>query len=96
MDNLSNSSVKVFDRLQRLCGPLFSFVKADLRDADTMDAVFAAHQIGGVDPFAGLKAVGESVAQPLRYLDNNVGITLIMLQCMERTGVRPVRWIVFS
>lgn len=90
VDNLCNSSVKVLDRLQGLCGPRFSFVKADLRDADTMDAVFAAHQIGGVVHFAGLKAVGESVAQPLRYFDNNVGSTLILLQCMERAGVRRI------
>ena len=90
VDNLCNSSVKVLDRLERLCGPKFHFVQADVRDSAALDRIFAEHDIGGVIHFAGLKAVGESVAQPLRYFDNNIGSTLALLQAMERAGVRRI------
>ena len=90
VDNLCNSSVKVFERLQKLCGPRFTFVQADVRDGAALDRVFAGHAIGGVIHFAGLKAVGESVAQPLRYFDNNIGSTLALLQAMDRASVRRI------
>ncbi len=90
VDNLSNSSVKVLDRLQQLCGPQFVFVQADVRDSTALDRIFAEHTIGGAIHFAGLKAVGESVAEPLRYFDNNVGSTLSLLQAMDRAGVRRI------
>jgi UDP-glucose 4-epimerase len=88
VDNLCNSSAKVFERLAALCGSKFSFVQADVRDAAALDRIFAQDQISGVIHFAGLKAVGESVAQPVRYFDNNVGSTLALLQAMDRAGVR--------
>jgi UDP-glucose 4-epimerase len=87
VDNLCNSSIRVLDRLQTLCGRRPAFVQADVRDAAALDRVFAEHKIGGVIHFAGLKAVGESVAQPLHYVDNNVGGTLALLQAMQRAGV---------
>lgn len=90
VDNLCNSSIHVLDRLRALCGERLTFVQADVRDAAAMDRIFAEHDIGGVVHFAGLKAVGESVAQPLRYFDNNVGSTLALLQAMERAGVRRI------
>ena len=90
VDNLCNSSIQVLDRLQQLCGPRFSFVQADVRDGAALDRMFAEHDVQGVVHFAGLKAVGESVAQPLRYFDNNVGSTLSLLQAMERAGVRRI------
>ena len=90
VDNLCNSSIQVLDRLQQLCGPKFVFVQADVRDGDALDRIFAEHDIQGVIHFAGLKAVGESVAQPLRYFDNNVGSTLALLQAMDRAGVRRI------
>jgi UDP-glucose 4-epimerase len=90
MDNLCNSSIKVLDRLQALAGPHFSFVQADVRDSTALDQIFAQHQIEGVIHFAGLKAVGESVAQPVRYFDNNVGSTLALLQAMDRAHVRRI------
>jgi len=90
VDNLCNSSIQVLDRLQRLCGPQFSFVQADVRDGQALDRIFAEHAISGVVHFAGLKAVGESVAQPLRYFDNNIGSTLALLQAMDRAGVRRI------
>jgi UDP-glucose 4-epimerase len=88
VDNLCNSSAKVLDRIEALAGKNFSFVQADVRDSAALDRIFAEHRIDGVIHFAGLKAVGESVAQPLRYFDNNVGSTLALLHAMERANVR--------
>lgn len=88
VDNLCNSSRKVLERLEHLAGKRAHFVQADVRDGAALDRIFAEHPIDGVIHFAGLKAVGESVAQPLRYFDNNVGSTLCLLQAMERAGVR--------
>jgi UDP-glucose 4-epimerase len=90
VDNLCNSSAKVLDRVEALAGKNFSFVQADVRDSAALDRIFAEHRIDGVIHFAGLKAVGESVAQPLRYFDNNVGSTLALLQAMDRAGVRRI------
>jgi UDP-glucose 4-epimerase len=90
IDNLCNSSRKVLERIQNLAGPNFSFVQADVRSASALDAIFQEHTIEGVIHFAGLKAVGESVAQPVRYFDNNVGSTLALLQAIERANVRRI------
>ena len=90
LDNLCNSSIKVLDRIQNLAGPNFTFIQEDVRNASALDAIFKAHTIEGVIHFAGLKAVGESVAQPLRYFDNNVGSTLALLQAMDRANVRRI------
>lgn len=90
VDNLCNSSAKVLDRIEALAGKNFSFVQADVRDSAALDRVFAEHRIDGVIHFAGLKAVGESVAQPLRYFDNNVGSTLALLHAMDRANVRRI------
>jgi UDP-glucose 4-epimerase len=90
VDNLCNSSAKVLDRIEALAGKNFSFVEADVRDSAALDQIFAEHRIDGVLHFAGLKAVGESVAQPLRYFDNNVGSTLALLQAMDRANVRRI------
>jgi UDP-glucose 4-epimerase len=90
VDNLCNSSRKVLERIQNLAGPNFSFVESDVRSASALDAIFKEHTIDGVIHFAGLKAVGESVAQPVRYFDNNVGSTLALLQAMDRANVRRI------
>ena len=90
VDNLCNSSVKVLDRIEALAGKNFSFVQADVRDGAALDKIFTEHAIDGVIHFAGLKAVGESVAQPVRYFDNNIGSTLALLQAMDRAGVRRI------
>jgi UDP-glucose 4-epimerase len=88
IDSLCNSHSGVLDRLRRLGSNAFEFVQADVRDGPALDRVFAQHAIGSVIHFAGLKAVGESVAQPLRYFDNNVSGTLSLLQAMDRAQVR--------
>ena len=67
LDNLSNASVSVLERVERITGQPLPFIEADIRDRAAMDAAFGAHQFDAVIHFAGLKAVGESVAQPLRY-----------------------------
>jgi UDP-glucose 4-epimerase len=90
LDNLCNSSPKVLDRLAKLGASPLAFVQADIRDAAALDAVFARYDFSGVIHFAGLKAVGESVAQPLRYLENNVSGTLNLLQAMDRANVRRI------
>ena len=90
LDNLCNSSPKVLDRLVQLGASPLEFVQADIRDSDALDALFARYDFSGVIHFAGLKAVGESVAQPLRYLENNVSGTLNLLQAMDRANVRRI------
>ena len=90
IDNLCNSSIAVLERIHKLAKPNFRFVQADVRDGAALDRLFAEQPIEGVIHFAGLKAVGESVSQPLRYFDNNVGSTLALLQAMDRAGVRRI------
>ncbi len=90
VDNLCNSSIAVLERIKKLAHPQFKFLQADVRDGAALDRLFAEQAIDGVIHFAGLKAVGESVAQPLRYFDNNVGSTMALLQAMDRAGVRRI------
>ncbi len=90
LDNLSNSSADVVDRLAQITGTRFPFIEGDIRDTALLRRVLADEGIGAVVHFAGLKAVGESVEQPLRYYDNNVGGTISLLQAMDETGVRQI------
>jgi UDP-glucose 4-epimerase len=90
LDNLCNSSINVLDRLARLNASPLEFVQADILDSAALDALFARYNFAGVIHFAGLKAVGESVAQPLRYLENNVSGTLNLLKAMDRANVRRI------
>ena len=87
LDNLSNSSADVVDRLAQITGTRFPFIEGDIRDTALLRRVLADEGIGAVVHFAGLKAVGESVEQPLRYYDNNVGGTISLLQAMDESGV---------
>ena len=90
VDNLSNSKLAVLDRIERITGRRPAFVEADIRDRAAMRDVFASHAISEVIHFAGLKAVGESVAQPLRYYDNNVQGSLVLFETMAEAGVRKL------
>jgi UDP-glucose 4-epimerase len=91
VDNLVNSTRTVFDRLQRLAPQAaLSFDECDLRDAEALERVFASNRVSAVVHFAGLKAVGESMAKPLAYYDNNVGGTLRLLEAMSRHSVRRI------
>lgn len=88
LDNLSNSSREGLERVAAITGKRAEFVEGDIRDAALLDRLFQEHAIGSVIHFAGLKAVGESVAQPLRYYDCNVTGSLRLLEAMDRAGVR--------
>lgn len=92
-DNLSNSSKEAINRVSSLIGKPIEFIEADIRDADSLRKVFTAHQFFGVIHFAGLKAVGESVAKPLLYYSNNVSGTVTLLEVMAE---HEVKTLVFS
>lgn len=87
LDNLCNSSFESLTRVAQIAGRSPVFVQGDVRDADVLDRIFYDFQVGAVLHFAGLKAVGESVAQPLRYYDNNVHGSLVLLQACSDAGV---------
>jgi UDP-glucose 4-epimerase len=87
VDNFANSSPRAIDAVRRVTGRDLAVVDADVADAGALDAVFAAHPVDAVIHFAGLKAVGESVAEPLRYYRNNLGSTYELVDAMERHGV---------
>ena len=88
LDNLCNSRVDVVDRLATICGGRPVFIEGDCRDASLLDDVLDRHPVQAVMHFAGLKAVGESVAKPLEYYDNNVQGTLRLLAAMRRVEVK--------
>src|SRR5436190_13607517 len=89
VDNLVNSSAVAIDRVRDLAGDL-EFRDVDLRDRSALDAIFDSHAIDAVVHFAGLKAVGESVAQPLRYYENNVVGTATLLRSMAEHDVHQL------
>lgn len=87
VDNLVNSKAEALRRVEELTGKSLAFHQVDLLDRAALAQVFDAHQIDAVIHFAGLKAVGESVSQPLRYYHNNITGTLILLEEMRIHGV---------
>ena len=88
LDNLSNASAESLERVERITGRAVPLVRGDVRDEALVTDVLARHRIGAALHFAGLKAVGESVARPLDYYDNNVTGTQVLLRCMQAAGVR--------
>ena len=89
-DNLYNADPAVQERVQRITGKSFDFIEGDIRDRAALEAAFAAHKIDAVIHFAGLKAVGESVAQPLRYYDNNVYGSVALFETMAKAGCKTL------
>ena len=87
LDNLCNSSAQSLKRVAQLAGRTPAFVEGDIRDRAVLDRLFAEHSVAAVLHFAGLKAVGESVSQPLRYYDNNVHGSQVLLQACADAGV---------
>ncbi|MGP4970553.1 UDP-glucose 4-epimerase GalE [Psychrobacter aquimaris] len=87
-DNLSNSSREAINRVSALIGQPIEFIEGDIRDAESLRQVFLSHQFFGVIHFAGLKAVGESVAKPLLYYNNNVSGTITLLEVMAEYDVK--------
>lgn len=90
VDNLCNASEVSLKRVEKIVGKEIPFYKADIRDADALDKVFKAHKIDAVIHFAGLKAVGESVAKPMEYYDNNINGTLVLCSVMRDNGVKNI------
>jgi len=87
LDNFSNSSPRVVDAIERIAGKRPPVVEGDVRDQAGLRRILDAYPIEGVIHFAGLKAVGESVEQPMRYYDNNVAGSLALFQAMAEVGV---------
>ena len=90
VDNLYNCKKSSYDRIKALVGRDFPFYKVDIRDFDGLDKVFKAEKIDSVIHFAGLKAVGESCRKPLEYFDNNITVTLVLLDAMRKNGCKKI------
>ena len=90
MDNLSNSKIEMIDKIKQISNKSFAFYKADLLDKEAMRKIFSENKIRAVIHFAGLKAVGESVAKPIEYYNNNVVGTLNLLEVMREFGVNKI------
>ena len=90
VDNLSNSSISVLDRLEKITGTRPKFYKIDLCDKKNLEKVFKKHRFSSVIHFAGFKAVGESVAEPLKYYRNNLNSTLTLLELMNKYFVNKL------
>lgn len=90
IDNLSNSSQESLRRVEAIAGKAVDFHEADLRDEAAVDGIFARGDIDAVIHFAGLKAVGESVAKPLLYYQNNLDSTMVLLEQMEKHDVKKL------
>jgi UDP-glucose 4-epimerase len=90
VDNLCNSKLSVLRRIEKIAGKAFAFAQVDVRDQENLETVFAEHIPDAVIHFAGLKAVGESVQQPLQYYDNNVTGSLVLFRVMAKFGVKTL------
>ena len=90
LDNLSNSKRGAIERVEEISGRHVEFFQADMQDRDAVEALFRECEPAAVMHFAGLKAVGESTEQPLRYWQNNVGGTAVLLEVMAESGVRDL------
>ncbi|MUK27920.1 UDP-glucose 4-epimerase GalE [Aliivibrio fischeri] len=90
LDNLGNSKLAVLDRIEALTQVRPVFYQGDVRDEVFLDSIFAEHSISSVIHFAGLKAVGESVAKPLEYYDNNVNGSLVLARSMRKANVKSI------
>jgi UDP-glucose 4-epimerase len=88
VDNLSNSSTKVLERIKQITGKTVLFIKADVTDETALESIFSQHSIDAVIHFAGLKAVGESNEIPLAYYQNNVTGTMNLLRVMAKHDVK--------
>lgn len=90
LDNLSNSSVESINRVKEITGKQFKFYEEDLLNSGALNKIFEENKIEAVIHFAGLKAVGESVAIPLRYYNNNIISTLVLCEVMQKHNVKKL------
>lgn len=90
VDNLSNSKIETLDNLKKITGKDIIFYKEDICNKKALEKIFKSHKIDAVIHFAGFKAVGESVAKPLKYYRNNIDSTLTLLEVMEENNSRKI------
>lgn len=90
VDNLSNSSIDVYDKIKTITGKDFVFYEEDVCNEDKLDEIFAKEKVDSVIHFAGYKAVGESCEKPLMYYENNLMSTISLVKCMQRHGVKSI------
>ena len=90
VDNLCNSSEEAVKRVEKIAGKSVKFYQADILDREALNKIFDSEKIDSVIHFAGLKAVGESVAKPLEYYHNNITGTLILCDVMRNHGVKNI------
>ena len=90
LDNFSNASKESINRVEKIVGKEITLVEGDIRNRDDLHKVFNAHKIDAVIHFAGLKAVGESVAEPLKYYDNNIHGTIVLCEVMAEHGCKSI------
>ena len=90
IDNLCNANPKSLERVEAITGKKVKFYEGDVRDEALLRKIFAENEISAVIHFAGLKAVGESVAQPWRYYDNNLNTTLVLTKVMADVGCKKI------
>ena len=89
-DNYSNSCPEAVKRVEEITGKSVKAYEVDIKDTEKLSRVFSENKIEAVIHFAGLKAVGESVAKPVLYYRNNIDTTLALLECMEKYGVKNI------
>jgi len=89
-DNFCNASKESIRRVEKIVNQKIGVVEGDIRNREDLHKIFNAHKIDAVIHFAGLKAVGESVAQPLKYYDNNVNGTVVLCEVMAEHGCKSI------
>jgi UDP-glucose 4-epimerase len=90
VDNLCNGHEAALDRVQSITNCELQFMNADIRDTNALDEIFKTFEPDAVIHFAGLKAVGESVADPVKYYDVNVGGSISLLAAMSKAGCNNI------
>ena len=90
VDNLDNSNEESLKRVEKITGTPVKFYKEDVRDKEALRRIFSENKIEAVIHFAGLKAVGESVREPIMYYDNNLQNTIALLEVMNEFGVKKI------
>lgn len=90
LDNLFNSEASVVSRIEKITGQPIIFIQGDVRDTSLVSAILKNNQVEAVIHFAGLKAVGESVQNPVLYFDNNVGGTISLVKAMQANAIKKL------
>jgi len=90
VDNLYNANPKSLKMVEKITGKALTFYEGDIRNGEFLDNVFAKEKVDAVIHFAGLKAVGESVAKPMEYYDNNINGTLVLCRAMAKANVKKI------